>query len=58
MIYFLLGVSCGATVMWLWFHLNGLIRSRDEYYFHRWLSGKSVPKDWEARWKEDNDAKG
>lgn len=27
----LLGMSAGALAMWLWFHCNGLIRTRDEW---------------------------
>jgi len=25
------GWSLGGTAMWLWFHLNGLIRTREEW---------------------------
>lgn len=44
---FLIGFSVGAAVMWIYFGMNGLIRSRSEWYGIRKAQGKQVPDDWD-----------
>lgn len=44
---FLMGFSAGGAFMWFYFGMNGLIRSRSEWYGIRKTQGKEVPDDWD-----------
>jgi hypothetical protein len=43
MILFLIGMSCGAALMWFYFHWADLIRTRDEFYR---AHPEHAPDDW------------
>jgi len=53
MIEFLLGVVTGSSIMYIWFNLTGLIKTREQWYYGKWINGKKVPKCWDLFFRAD-----